>query len=69
MEIKFSNEKQCNIADMIWQAEDCKEVNRIVNIFGHDGYVVYNMILAHHLDTKMETDLAQQVLEKIKYGT
>lgn len=66
MEIEFKHKYQSTIADLIWNAQDQKTVKFIVKTFGKHGEVVYNMILAHHFDTVMETDLAEDVLRSYK---
>ena len=66
MEIQFQHKYQHTIADLIWKAEDQKSVNLIVKTFGKHGEAVYNMILAHHFDTVMETNLAEEVLRSYK---
>lgn len=37
----------------MWEAETLPEVHKIVTKFGHDGNVVYNMIVAAALDEEV----------------
>lgn len=37
----------------MWEAETMPEVLQIVTRFGHDGHVVYNMIVAAALDEEV----------------
>ena len=67
MEIKFQSKTQSKIADLMWNAKDMNEVNKLLTIFGKDGYIVYNMILAHTFDEVMDTDIASNTLKKIFY--
>lgn len=53
MEIIFINKRQRDIAELMWAAETMPEVHQIVTKFGHDGHVVYNMIIAAALDEEV----------------
>ncbi len=66
MEIRFANQIQMNIADLMWEAKDMDEVNKLIRVFGTDGHIVYNMILAYTFDQITETDLAEKVINKVK---
>lgn len=65
MEIKFQNERQHKIADLLWQTQDQEMVNVILKTFGHDAHIVYNMMIAHMLDEDKSTEVAKQVLNNI----
>ena len=65
MEIKFATSTQSKIADLLWEAIDMAEVNKLLRVFGIDGHIVYNMILAHTFDQITDTDLAKPILDKI----
>jgi homoserine acetyltransferase len=67
MEIIFINKRQRDIAELMWAAETLPEVHQIVSKFGHDGHVVYNMIVAAALDESvMKEESFPQVDEIIK---
>lgn len=65
MEIKFENELQVKIADLIWDADSMEDVDNIIAFFGHDGLVVYHMLIAHYFDESDEVNSAGQFLEEI----
>lgn len=65
MELQLQNADQHRIADLLWNAKDQKEVKVILRLFGHDAQVVYNMMMAAYFDSMDDTDLAQDVLQKI----
>ena len=65
MEIKFENELQVKIADLIWDADSMEDVGNIIAFFGHDGLVVYHMLIAHYFDESDEVNSAGQVVEEI----
>ena len=62
MELKLQNATQHKIADLLWVAQSQQEVNVILKVFGHDAYVVYNMMIAATFDQVEETHLAERVL-------
>jgi hypothetical protein len=66
--IQFKTAEQVKIANMLWSAETMYEVEEIVLLHGHDGLVVYHMILAATYDEITDTDLAEQVIAHIKQG-
>lgn len=66
MEIQFATSAQNGIADLMWKAKDMDEVNELIRVFGTDGHIVYNMILAHTFDEIMDVDLAEKVIQKVK---
>lgn len=65
MQIKFANKLQVHIADLMWNA-DKEMVKKILAVYGKEGEVVYNMLLAEAFDSFNETDLAEKVIERIK---
>lgn len=65
MKIEFANELQVKIADLIWDAPSMKDVDNIIAFFGHDGIVVFHMLMAHHFDEDNEVNNAGQVLQQI----
>lgn len=66
MEIKFNNEIQKHIADLMWNAPNQGRVNDIIKVYGTDAEIVMHMLLASYLDEDMSTDEAEIVLEKIR---
>jgi hypothetical protein len=66
MEIHFKHPYQVTIANLLWNAPDKKAVNNIVGMFGKHGQEVYYMIVAEYLDRVMDTDLAEEVIAKVK---
>ena len=50
MEIFFSTKRQRDIAELMWAAEQLSEAQEIMTKYGHDGRVVYNMIIASAID-------------------
>ena len=65
MEIKFDNQLQTHIADLIWEAESENQVSEILAIYGKDAQVVLDMILAETFDQVLDTDMAMEQLNKI----
>ena len=66
MKIEFQSELQHQIADMMWRAQDHKQVKQIIKVYGKDAEVVFYMIMAHYFDNEMDTDLAEEFIERIK---
>jgi len=65
MEIKFANTRQVELANLLWEATEVEEVEEILRNFGHDAQVAYHMLLASHFDSTLETDVAEEVLNRI----
>ena len=67
MEIFFPEKRQRDIADMMWAVETLEEVQAIIDKYGHEAQVVYEMIVAAALD-EGEQDMsdAQDILNKLK---
>lgn len=65
MRIEFENELQVKIADLIWDADSMEDVDNIIAFFGHDGLVVYHMLIAHYFDDAEDIGTAGAVLEEI----
>lgn len=53
MEIRFANEKQCAIADLLWAANTEQEAQAVIRVFGVEAEVVYNMIVAAAFDEEL----------------
>lgn len=64
MEIRFANEKQCAIADLLWAANTQEEAQVVIKVFGKEAEVVYNMIVAATLDEVNDVAQAAELLEK-----
>ena len=65
MELKLQNQKQVEIANILWEAEDQASVDLVLKTFGHDAHVVHNMMVAASMDQVTDTSMAEQALEKI----
>ena len=66
MELQLQNAAQHKIADLLWNAQDMKEVNMILRVFGHEAEVVYNLMVAATFDEVEDTGQAEALLEKFK---
>lgn len=66
IEIQFATAKQVEIAEALWEAETTQEVDSLLVEYGREGYVVRDMILAAKIDEVQDTDLAEQVIERIR---
>ena len=66
MELQLQNAEQRKIADLLWVAETEREVRAILNTFGHDARVVYELMVAATFDQVTDTDLAEQALDKFR---
>jgi hypothetical protein len=64
MEFELANEIQHHIADLLWEAEDDDTVKDIIREYGVDAYIVFDMMMAAHFDTCMDTDVAESILER-----
>ena len=68
MELQLANKNQHRIADLMWKAKSTDEVQGIIKQNGNDAVVVFEMMLAAYFDEQMETDMAEEILERIKNG-
>lgn len=66
MELLLANKNQAMIANLLWVAKDQNEVRQIVAKHGPDAEIVYQLMMAAYFDTMNDTDLAMEVLEKLK---
>ena len=66
MNIEFQSELQHQIASMLWKAQDYKQVKKIIQVYGKDAEVVFHMIMAHYFDSIMDTDLAEELIMRVK---
>jgi len=65
MELQLQNQTQHEIADLLWAAETQKEVNRILQVFGHDARVVYEMMIAASVDKVEHTPDADEIIKAL----
>ena len=65
MELQLQNAAQHKIADLLWVAQSQQEVNSILRVFGHDAYVVYNMMVAASFDEVEHTQDAERVIQRL----
>jgi hypothetical protein len=67
IQIVFPEKWQCEIADMLWAAESYDEVQSIIETYGVEAEVVYEMIIAATLDEEdLDLTLAQEVIRSVK---
>lgn len=67
MEIFFPEKRLRDIADMMWSVDTLEEVQAIIDKYGHEAQVVYEMIVAAALDEgEQDTSDAQEILNKLK---
>jgi hypothetical protein len=66
MEIRFANEKQCAIADLLWAAQSHDEAMAVIRVFGKEAEVVYHMLVAAEFDGVEDVTQAAQILENLK---
>ena len=66
MELQLQNAEQHRIADLLWVAQSQREVDAVLRAFGHNAYVVYNMMIAATFDQVDDTNLAEQALDKFR---
>jgi hypothetical protein len=64
MELQLSNERQHHIANLLWEAQDNSAVRAIITVYGVDAVIVFNMMMAAHFDNCMDTDIAENILER-----
>lgn len=69
MEFQLKNQLQHHIADLLWKAKDTNAVKDIIKVYGKDAEVVFHMMMASYYDQLDHTDIAEQVLTRIKNGT
>lgn len=58
------SKKQRRIAELLWICETKEEVAAVTKYYGQDAFIVADMMMAEHLDTVMDTDLAKLALAK-----
>jgi hypothetical protein len=65
MELEGLNEKQMEIADLLWVCHSQQEVAAVINRYGVDAVVVRDLMLAAHFDRCQDTTVAKQELDRI----
>lgn len=65
MKIVFANKRQCEIADLMWEAQDNDEIQQIIKKFGDDAIIVYTMMMASYYDQINDTNIALEILNNI----
>ena len=63
MDIQFRTAEQARIADLLWSCQSQQEVNVVLRVFGIQGYIVKEMILAATYDQVEDVALAQHYLK------
>lgn len=66
MEIQFANQRQVEIADLLWAADTQQEAAAVIRKFGHEAIVVHSMIVAAAFDEVTDVSDAAHVLENLK---
>lgn len=65
MQIKFENQQQKAIADLLWDCQGEDEVQEVLNTYGRTAMVVYHMMIAAAYDQVNEiTPEVTELLEK-----
>jgi hypothetical protein len=65
IELHGLTRKQRILADTLWnKCQSQKDVDTVLDLFGVDARIVYEMMVAHTMDQYMNTDEAMLVLEK-----
>ena len=65
MELQLQNPMQVKIADLLWVAQTQREVTAILNTFGHDARVVYELMVAASFDNITDTHDADRVIKRL----
>ena len=66
MDIQFRTAEQARIADLLWSCQSQQEVNVVLRVFGIQGYIVKEMILAATYDQVEDVALAQHYLKPFR---
>lgn len=66
MKIQFKTKLQKEIATKCWHADGPEEIKKIFLAYGTEALIVFNMIVAHYLDTINDVSLANNVLTKYR---
>ena len=66
MELQLANKLQHHIADLLWNAKTTPEVKEIILKYGKDAQVVFYMMMAAYFYQVDATDLAEEVIARVK---
>lgn len=66
MQLEGLNDYQKQIADLLWNTQTSKEVDRVIETLGVDAIIVYNMMVAEAMDSYDGIDIAESYLEKFR---
>lgn len=66
MELILKNKHQHMIADLLWDATSLEQVDAIINTFGQDAIMVRHLMIAAYLDEINTTDLAEEVINRVR---
>jgi hypothetical protein len=64
MKLQLKNELQCEIAELLWAADDLAQVDQIIKEYGADAVIVRDMMLATMLDDEQDSNIADEYLQK-----
>ena len=53
MNLELKSQHQKILADILWEAEDLDQVQKILRLYGTEAEVVYHMMVAAHLDEQV----------------
>jgi len=65
MELKLQNSQQVMIADLLWTAEDMDAVESIIDQFGREAELVYELMVATSLDEVDDFSEAAELIKKV----
>lgn len=65
MKLKLQNAKQHHIADLMWAAKTDEDVNTLLQTYGRDARIVYELMIAATFDEVKDTDIAEDILKDI----
>ena len=67
IKIEGLTEHQKTIAYTLWyKCQSQKDVDTVLDLFGVDARIVYEMMIAHTMDQYMNTDEATEVLSRFR---
>lgn len=65
MELKLQNSRQCHIADLLWAAEFEEQVNEIIDQFGEEAELVYELMIVTAFDEVNDLSEAAELIKKV----
>lgn len=63
LHIELQTDLQIYIADLLWACQTKEEVDAILSVWGKEAIVVKEMMIAAAMDTVMDTNIAEIILE------